>query len=191
MRRSFLGGLMAVVGLPNGQANENGKTEGKKPTFQFPPIPKWRPSFVQPLPTIIERMTYYTDDTRDLVLFANGTCVVLNDGLSDQDAADFALKTLSDIFNYHPDMDPKSMDDRNIMVTYNHPATNVVVRDIAQTHWTEIEERHMDGLATDEVLFTPLGQNKFNDFGKQALLGRAYMFMDAQSPKIVEIKRHS
>ena len=82
------------------------------------------------------------------------------------------------------------MDDGNILVRYNHPAVNVVLRDVAQAHWAEIEKRHMDGLAPSEILITPLGQNKFDAFGKQALLGRAYMFLDAQLPEIVAIKRH-
>jgi hypothetical protein len=81
------------------------------------------------------------------------------------------------------------MDDGNILVRYNHPAVNVVLRDISKAHWPEIEQRHLDGLTPDEVLITPLGQNKFDDFGKQALLGRAYMFMDAVAPEIVDIKR--
>jgi hypothetical protein len=37
---------------------------------------------------------------------------------------------------------------------------------------------------------TPLGPNRFDSFGKQALLGRAYKFMDARAPKIVRIARH-
>lgn len=82
------------------------------------------------------------------------------------------------------------MDDGNILVRYNHPGVNVVLSDIARAHWQEIEQRHLDGLTPDEVLITPLGQNKFDDFGKQALLGRAYMFMDAEQPEIVEIRRH-
>jgi hypothetical protein len=32
---------------------------------------------------------------------------------------------------------------------------------------------------------------KFDDFAKQALLGRAYMFMDAQDLDLIEIKRHT
>jgi hypothetical protein len=116
--------------------------------------------------------------------------VILESGLSDAKAKIFALKVLSDIFNYHPDMNPTSMDDGNILVRYNHPAVNVVLHDVAEAHWMEVEARHLDGLVASEVLITPLGQNKFDAFGKQALLGRAYMFMDAQVPEIVEIRRH-
>ena len=68
------------------------------------------------------------------------------------------------------------------MISYNHPAYSIVLRDNAQAHWAEIESRYMDELTPYEVLLTPLGPNKFDDFGKQGLLGRAYMFMDAQAP---------
>lgn len=135
-------------------------------------------------------MAYYTDGTRDFSIFKNGTCVILDNGLSDRAATAFSLKVLTDIINYHPDMNPTSMDDGNILVRYNHPAANVVIHEIAKAHWAEIESRHLDGLTPSEVLITPLGPNKFDDFGKQALLGRAYMFMDAQEPEVVEIKRH-
>ncbi|WP_156336412.1 hypothetical protein [Novosphingobium sp. ST904] len=82
------------------------------------------------------------------------------------------------------------MDDGNILVRYNHPAVNVVIREVVLDHQKEVEDRHLDGLTEAEVLMTPLGPNKFDDFGKQALLGRAYMFMDAQNPEIVRIHRH-
>jgi hypothetical protein len=121
----------------------------------------------------------------------NGTCVILEDGMADKKAEQFALKALSDIFNFHPDMNPSPMDDGNILVRYNHPAVNVVLKEIAKAHWGEVEKRHLDGLTDSEVLMTPLGPNKFDDFGKQALLGRAWMFVDAQAPEIVQIKRRT
>jgi hypothetical protein len=183
MRRSFIGGLAALLGAS--------KVLAEEPKMQFPPVPLWRPSFFQPRDRIVDRIAYYFNGTRDFTVFKNGTCVILEGGLSDAGAKAFSLKVLSDIFNYHPDMNPAPMDDGNILVRYNHPAVNVVLQDIAKAHWAEIEARYMDGLATSEVLITPLGQNKFDDFGKQALLGRAYMFMDAQAPEIVETYRHS
>jgi hypothetical protein len=103
----------------------------------------------------------------------------------------FSFKVLHDIFHFHPDMNPKPMDDGNILVTYNHPAVNVVLHQIAHAHWPEIEKRYLDGLTPSEVLITPLGPNKFDDLGKQALLGRAYMFVDAQTPEIVRIWRQT
>jgi hypothetical protein len=182
MRRSFIAGLLASFGA--------GRAAAGKPQTAFPPVPAWRPSFAQPRDRIVDRISYYTNGTRDFTVFKNGTCVILDAGLSDAEARTVSLKILSDIFNYHPDMNPAQMDDGNILVRYNHPAVNVVIHEIAEAHWAEIESRHLDGLAGPEVLITPLGQNKFDAFGKQALLGRAYMFMDAQDPEIIEIKRH-
>ena len=76
------------------------------------------------------------------------------------------------------------MDDGNVLVGYNHPAYNVVMVELARQNGLEVEARYLDGLAESEVLMTPLGQKKFDDFGKLALLGRCYMFMDAQDPQV-------
>jgi len=182
VRRSFISGLAAFFGVGELMAN-------KAKAAAFPPVPIWRPSFQQPLDSIIERIRYYSNGKRDFTVFSNGTCVIIDQGLSDADAKTFSLKVLSDIFHFHPDMNPSLMDDGNVLVRYNHPAVNVVLKEIAKAHWSEIEKHHMEGLATSEVLITPLGANKFDDIGKQALLGRAYMFMDAQNPEIVKIER--
>ena len=100
-----------------------------------------------------------------------------------------ALKILHQVFHYHPDMQPKPMNDGNILITYNHPVANVVLCDVVEQHWSEIQANYLNALATSEVLMTPLGPNQFDDFGKKALFGRCFMFMDAQSPEIVKIVR--
>jgi len=56
-------------------------------------------------------------------------------------------------------------------------------------HWDVIDQNHQGALATDEVLITPLGPNRFDDFGKKALFGRCFMFMDALDPKVVQVHR--
>jgi len=183
-RRPFLAGLASLVGM-------GAKPATAKNGAIFPPVPKWRPSFVQPLERIVDRMSYYSDGKRDFAVLRHGTCVMLEPGLDDTTARATTLAVIDSIFNAHPDMNPAPMDDGNILVSYNHPAANVVLSDIARTHWTEIAERHLDGLATSEVLITPLGPNKFDDFGKQALLGRSYFFMDAQAPDVILIHRHA
>ncbi|QNA83567.1 hypothetical protein G4G27_05780 [Sphingomonas sp. So64.6b] len=183
MRRSFIAGLLATLGAGRGRAE-------MPPTKNLPPVPVWQPSFSQPVDRIVDRISYYNDGKADFAVLRNGTCVILADGLSDANANAFSLKVLADIFAFHPDMNPTGMDDGNILVRYNHPAANVVLSDIAKAHWQEIERRHLDGLTPDEVLITPLGPNKFDDLGKQALLGRAYMFMDAQRPEIIKVVRH-
>ncbi|MGL6072574.1 MAG: hypothetical protein ACRC8S_00300 [Fimbriiglobus sp.] len=81
------------------------------------------------------------------------------------------------------------MSDGNIVVEYNHPALNVVLTDVVDLHWAEIDRNHQSALATYEVLISPLGQNVFDDFGKKALFGRCFMFMDAQDPVVVQIVR--
>jgi hypothetical protein len=158
-------------------------------TPTFPPVPKWRPSFQQPTDEIVARVRYYTDQKRDFAVFENGTCAILETGLSDAAATTSALEILSKVFNFHPDMNPLAMDDGNVLVRYNQPACNVVLEHVVQAHWAEIDSRHLDALAAEEVLITPAGPNKFDDFGKKALFGRCYMFMDAQAPKVLRIER--
>jgi len=183
-RRPFLAGLAALVGI-------GAKPAAAKEEAVFPPVPKWRPSFVQPLDRIVGLLNYYADGKRDFAILRHGTCVILDSGLDDAAARIFALQVMEKIFHAHPDMNPTPMDDGNILVSYNHPAVNVVLSDIAQDHWAEVEARHLDGLATSEVLITPLGPNNFDDLGKQALLGRSYFFMDAQAPEVMRIHRHT
>lgn len=163
----------------------------KKLEAKFPPVPDWRPAIQQPLERIIDRLTYYTDGKRDFAVFQNGTCVVLEDGLSEHEAEASAKDVLSKIFHFHADMNPTNMDDGNVLVQYNHPAVNIVLSDIAQSRWTEIDQNHQKALATSEFLLTPLGFNVFDDVGKKALFGRCFMFMDAQDPKVVKIVRKS
>ena len=125
---------------------------------------------MSPINDQLERMVFYTNQAKDLVVFQFGTIVVLEDGLSDEDASKYAQETLSKIYNYHPDMNPVNMKDGNILVQYNHPAFNVVLREFAEKYMTEIETNHLRALATDEVLMTPGGANVFDQFGMLALL---------------------
>jgi len=134
-------------------------------------------------------MRYYTEGKKDFATLANGTCVVLEDGLTDDQAHQYAVEVLRRIFQAHPDMNPLQMDDGNVVVQYNHPAINIVLNDFAQEHWGEIDQNHQRALATDEVLITPLGPNCFDDFGKKALFGRCFMFMDALEPRVVQVHR--
>jgi hypothetical protein len=161
---------------------------GKKKKV-FPPIPAWQPPFWSNLEDTIANFQYYVDGKKDFIVFKNGTIVIIDDDLDDEQAINAAKQTLEKIFNYHPDMNPQSMDDGNILIFYNHPAYNIVFEKIAQEHWKEIDANHIKALATDEVLITPLGPNKFDDFGKKALWGRCYFFMDAQNPEVLRIMR--
>jgi hypothetical protein len=160
------------------------------PLDRFPPVPKWRPSFQQPIETIVDRVACYTNKTRDFAVFRYGTCALLpRNQIADDEAIAIAKDVLEKIFRFHADMNPSTMDDGNIAIQYNHPAINVVLRDFAELHWVEIDRNHQGALATSEVLITPQGPNKFDDFGKKALFGRCFMFMDAQAPEVIRIVR--
>ena len=141
---------------------------------QFPSVPKWKPNFSAPIESQLERMIFYTNQDKDLAQFSNGTIVILEDGLDDNSAKQYANEVLSKIFNFHPDMNPVNMKDGNILVQYNHPAYNVVLTEFSQKHMNVIKSKHLEALATDEVLITGLGQNKFDEFGMKALYGRAF-----------------
>jgi len=164
----------------------NKKQPPPEPPRQFP----WKPEVTQPLERIIERFRFYTNGSRDFAVFGHGTVAILPNGLSDADAERYAKQALHNVFHAHPDMNPMNMKDGNILVQYNHDVASLVLSDIAEEHRGEIEEQHQRALATSEVLITPLGHNIFDDFGKKALFGRCYMFMDAQSPMVIRIERH-
>ena len=59
------------------------------------PVPSWKPKFMSPINDQLERMVFYTNQAKDLVVFQFGTIVVLEDGLSDEDASKYAQETLS------------------------------------------------------------------------------------------------
>lgn len=167
---------------------------GEKPADKpkdFPPVPAWQPNIEMPLEKIVDRFRYYTDNKKDFVVLKRGTCVLVSDGLTDEQAKKEALETVSKIFHYHPDMNPKSMDDGNILIFYNHPAYTVVLEEITKAHMNSIRANHLKALARDEVLMTPNGPNKFDDFGMKSLFGRCYFFMDAQKPEVVSVIRKS
>lgn len=157
---------------------------------QFPPVPDWKPEIRQSLDRITERIRFYTNGSRDFVVFAYGTIAILPNGLSDAEADKHAKQSLHSVFHAHPDMNPLNMKDGNIIVQYRHDLASLVLSDITEEHWAEIDKQHQRALATSEVLITPLGSNTFDDFGKKVLFGRCYMFMDAQSPKVARIERH-
>jgi hypothetical protein len=134
---------------------------GDKPADKpkdFPPVPAWQPEIEIPLEKIIDRFRYYTDNKKQFVVFKHGTCVLVSDGLTDEQARKEALETVSKVFNYHPDMNPKSMDDGNILIFYNHPAYTVVLEEITKVHMETIRTNHLRALARDEVIMTRLGQ---------------------------------
>lgn len=155
----------------------------------FPPVPAWQPSFGQPIEEVIRSARKYTNSAKDFAVFRHGTLSALPDGLSDVEAERHALTALSRVFHAHPDMNPHPMKDGNILIQYNHDVATVVLRDVIDEHWDEIQRRHLEALPSDEVLITPSGANLFDDHGKAALFGRCYMFMDALEPQVVRVER--
>ena len=169
-----------------------GKRDGAAPDVSgpsFPPVPAWQPSFGQPIEELIRSARKYTNGASDFAVFRNGTLSALPDGLSDLEAERHALTALSRVFHAHPDMNPLPMKDGNILIQYNHDVATVVLRDVIDAHWDEIQRRHLEALPRDEVLITPSGTNLFDDHGKAALFGRCYMFMDALEPQVVRLER--
>ncbi len=167
------------------------KEPPSKPPERFPPVPDWQPKFGQPIEKIVDRVRHYSNGTRDFAVFENGTVSILPDDLSDQEASAHALEALHKVFHAHVDMKPLPMKDGNFLVHYNHDVASVVLEEVIQEHWDEIQQKHLQALATHEVLITPLGHNVFDDLGKKVLFGRCYMFMDAQSPKVIHVVRKS
>ena len=119
-----------------------------------------------------------------IAVFEFGTIVIFPERVSDINSS--ALQTLDMIYNAHPDFNPKLMDDGNYLIEYSQPAFTIVFKDEIENHWNYIDENHIDGICTDEVLINANGEhNVFNEIGKICLFGRSKMFMDAQSPKVV------
>jgi len=150
----------------------------------FPPIPKWKPNLPIDIDLIYEKTKYYTNSNLQFAIFENGTVVFFPDRI--ENIEDSAKASLDKIYNFHPDFNPLTMDDGNYLVEYNHPAFNIVFKNEIENHWSYIDENHQDGICPSEVLIGPSGPNVFDTIGKICLFGRAKMFMDAQSPKIVK-----
>ena len=159
----------------------------------WPPLPKWTPTFAMPIATTLPAFKQALNGPRDIVVFNNGTMVIVEQGLEQKRAVETAKTHLKNLIGFHPDMSPGWTNSGDVLIGYNQTgftaAFNLVLASVARKHWAEIEAKHLDGLTPDEVLITPLGSNVFDDLGKMALLGRAYMFLDALDPKVVLIDR--
>ncbi|MCW1926559.1 hypothetical protein OKA05_28665 [Luteolibacter arcticus] len=176
-------------GLFGGDRPEKKNKGEERNDFPPVPVPAWEPEIELPLEKIIDRFHYYTDGGKDFVVLKHGTCVMVDDGLSDEEARKAALETVSKVFNYHPDMNPRNMDDGNILIFYNHPAYSVVLDEVTREHMETIRTNHLQALARAEVLMTPAGENQFDEHLMKALFGRCYFFMDAKRPEVVRIVR--
>jgi len=152
----------------------------------FPPKPKWKPNLPVDTERTIQTFAYYSDRKRTFAIFQNGTCVLIPDGSSAPESA--AKEILNKVYNYHPDFNPKAMDDGNFMVSYSQPAYSIVFKDEFEKNRAYIDQNHLDGLTRDEVLLNAKGEaNKFDERGKIGLFARSRMFLDAQNPVVVKI----
>jgi len=164
-----------------------GKLFGQKPADDFPPKPKWRPNVPVNIETVADRAAYYTNRQRTVVIFRNGTCVVLPRESAKPEVE--AKEVLNKVFNYHPDFNPQAMDDGNYAVTFSQPnCFAVVTRSEFERNKDYIVKNHLDGVVKDEVLLNAEKKpNVFDERGMIGLFGRARMFMDAENPAIVKI----
>jgi hypothetical protein len=162
---------------------------GQKTPDDLPPTPRWKPTVPIDLPVIAERATYYTDHQKTIVIFKNGTCVVLPADIIKPDEE--AKTVLDKVYNYHPDFNPQAMDDGNFVVSYSQSnCFSIVTKAEFLKNQEYIQNNHLDGLVKNEVLLNAEKKpNVFDERGMIGLFARARMFMDAQKPKIVKILR--
>lgn len=152
-------------------------------TKDFPPKPKWKPNTPVDINLIMKSVKYYTDERIQIAIMKYGTVILFPDRV--ENIKTEAKNTLEKIYNSHPDFNPKTMDDGNYLIEYNHPAFTIVFKSEIDNHWSYIEENHLDGVCRDEVLINNNGErNVFNKIGKICLYGRSKMFMDAQEPEV-------
>ena len=124
----------------------------------FPPKPKGKLTVSVDIPRTVRTFAYYTDSKRAFAVFSYGTCVLLPDGSKDVEKD--AKEILDKVYHNHPDFNPRTMDDGQFLVSYWQPAFSVVFK----------EELEFD-----------------DDLIKVGLFGRARMFLDAQTPVVVQI----
>jgi transcriptional regulator with PAS, ATPase and Fis domain len=155
--------------------------------------PKWKPVMSIDIPRTIQTFARYTDHKRTFAVFTHGTCVLLPDGT--EDAESDAKEILDKIYRQNPDFNPLAMDDGHVLVSYSQLAYSVVFKDEFEAHREYIDDNHLDGVIQDEVLISSkpreLKTNEFDERGKSGLLGRALMFLDAETPVVLQIWRPS
>ena len=155
----------------------------KKEPLDFPPKPTWKPNLPNDLDKILEKAKYYTGEKLQIAVFKYGTVIIFPENVQDIKAS--ALESLNKIYNSHPDINPKKMDDGNYLIEYTQPAFTIVFKEEIEKNWDYIEKNHKGGVCRDEVLINAKGEhNVFDDFGKICLFGRTKMFMDAQEPEV-------
>ena len=167
------------------QINEGRNTGGE----QFYPELYRHTPIVQPIIRVIDRIRYYSNGAHDFAVFTHGTFVLLEDDLSEREAELFAQKKLQDAFHTCSNTSSMNMDDGNILIRYGDFTAGIILSDIAQENWFEIEQFYDKALLPNEVPIAPHGRNIFDDVGKKILYARSMMFMDAKDPRVMYIVR--
>ncbi|CAN5553526.1 hypothetical protein BH11BAC3_BH11BAC3_20060 [soil metagenome] len=169
----------------NVSSTKNEQISIRERETDFPPKPKWKPNLPVNIELIYEKAKYYTGEKLQFAVFQNGTITFFSNKV--KDIEDSAKASLDKIYNSHPDFNPMTMDDGNYLVEYSQPAFTIVFKDEIENHWDYIDKNHQNGICREEVLINVQGQhNIFDSVGKICLFGRAKMFMDAQTPKVVK-----
>ena len=152
--------------------------------------PKWKPDLPVNIPRVTQTFAYYTNRKAPFVVFQHGTCVQLAPGSKTFEAD--ARSVLNKIYHFHVDFNPLPMDDGNWLISYPQPAYSIVFKEEVKKNRTYIEQHHLEGLVPEEVMIGPKGQvNKFDLPAKIALFGRARLFLDITTPKVVKIYKPS
>lgn len=152
----------------------------------FPPKPKWKPNLPVNTKLVLEKARQYTGGKRQLAVFKHGTVVYFPNRVIDVEES--ARAVLDKIYHSHPNFKPAATNDGNYLIEYSQPAFTIVFKDEIEKHWDYIEKNHKDGVCRAEVLMNARGEhNIFDKIGKICLFGRAKMFMDGQSPRVVEM----
>jgi len=153
-------------------------------------VPEWKPGIERNIDNISERCEFYWNKSKTIVVFAHGTCVFVEDGLSDEASEEAAIYELSGFLKSHPDIHPMQMKDGNLLIMAPHlDVFTVVLEETMDTHQDLIKANHLKALPSHEVILTADGPNVFDTLGHNMLFGRTFIFWDAQELTPVKIIR--
>lgn len=164
------------------------RNDSAGPPRKLPPRPKWQPTIAVDVERTAKTAAYHLGGKHSFAVLTNGTCIVLSpEETANPQAA--AEKVMHAVLWAHPDMKVRCKNDGNWLVIYSHPhAATVVLSDVVEANWAYIEKNHLNGVVEGEVLLDAEKRaNHFTESVKIGLFGRAYMFMDAVSPKVVKV----
>lgn len=144
-------------------------------------VPAWKPDCDRDLERIATLCTHFTNGATSFVVFSHGTCVIMDSPVNEEEAFQTASQHLSLFLKSHPDVQPLAMNDGSVLVqSLNVSAVSIVPPETLASYQSQIEENHLSAIPGHEVIMTPNGPNVFDDFGKQVLFARAFIFWDAQ-----------